>query len=319
MSPITTPFNAQSTAAEVSAGVDLTGQRAVVTGGASGIGLETARALAAAGAQVTLAVRNTDAGERAAADIHATTGRDDVRVARLDLADRSTIDAFTADWTGPLHILVNNAGVLALPERTTTPEGWETQFATNHLGHAALTVGLHDALTAAQGARVVVVSSSAHLMYPVVFDDIHFTSRPYDSGSAYGQSKTATILFTVALAKRWAADGITANALHPGGVLTNIQRHFDEAQLRLVGAVDEQGRRLDVAPGWKTPQQGAATSVLLAASPLLQGVSGRYFEDCNEAVVVTEPGDGSNGVASYALDPNNADRLWDETAQLLQH
>jgi NAD(P)-dependent dehydrogenase (short-subunit alcohol dehydrogenase family) len=319
MSRITTPFNAQSTAAEVSAGVDLTGQRAVVTGGASGIGLETARALAAAGAQVTLAVRNTDAGERAAADIHATTGHDDVRVARLDLADRSTIDAFTADWTGPLHILVNNAGVLALPERTTTPEGWETQFATNHLGHAALTVGLHDVLTAARGARVVVVSSSAHLMYPVVFDDIHFTSRPYDPGSAYGQSKTATILFTVALAKRWAADDITANALHPGGVLTNIQRHFDEAQLRLVGAVDEQGRRLDVAPGWKTPQQGAATSVLLAASPLLQGVSGRYFEDCNEAVVVTEPGDSSNGVALHALDPNNADRLWDETARILQH
>jgi NAD(P)-dependent dehydrogenase (short-subunit alcohol dehydrogenase family) len=318
MSRITTPFNAQSTAAEVIAGVDLTGQRAVVTGGASGIGLETARTLAAAGAQVTLAVRNTDAGERAAADIRATTGRDDVRVARVDLADRSTIDAFTTDWTGPLHILVNNAGVLALPERSTTPEGWETQFATNHLGHAALTLGLHDALTAAHSARVVVVSSSAHLMYPVVFDDIHFTSRPYDAWSAYGQSKTATILFTVALAKRWAADGITANALHPGGVLTNIQRHFDEAQLRLVGAVDEQGRRLDVAPGWKTPQQGAATSVLLAASPLVQGVSGRYFEDCNEAVVVTEPGDGSSGVAAYALDPNDADRLWDETAQLLQ-
>jgi NAD(P)-dependent dehydrogenase (short-subunit alcohol dehydrogenase family) len=318
MSRITTPFNAQSTAAEVIAGVDLTGQRAVVTGGASGIGLETARTLAAAGAQMTPAVRNTDAGERAAADIRATTGRDDVRVARVDLADRSTIDAFTTDWTGPLHILVNNAGVLALPERSTTPEGWETQFATNHLGHAALTLGLHDALTAAHSARVVVVSSSAHLMYPVVFDDIHFTSRPYDAWSAYGQSKTATILFTVALAKRWAADGITANALHPGGVLTNIQRHFDEAQLRLVGAVDEQGRRLDVAPGWKTPQQGAATSVLLAASPLVQGVSGRYFEDCNEAVVVTEPGDGSSGVAPYALDLNDADRLWDETAQLLQ-
>jgi NAD(P)-dependent dehydrogenase (short-subunit alcohol dehydrogenase family) len=317
MSRITTPFNAQSTAAEVIAGVDLTGKRAVVTGGASGIGLETAHALAAAGAQVTLAVRNTDAGERAAADIQATTGRDDVRVARLDLTDHSTIDAFTADWTGPLHILVNNAGVMALPERTTTPEGWETQFAANHLGHAALTLGLHDALAAAQGARVVVVSSSAHLMSPVVFDDIHFTSRPYDAWSAYGQSKTATILFTVAMAKKWAADGITANALHPGGIMTNLQRHLDDAQLRFVGAVDEQGRRMDVPPGWKTPQQGAATSVLLAASPHVQGMTGRYFEDCNEAVV-TEPGDGMSGVAPYALDPNDADHLWDETARLLQ-
>jgi NAD(P)-dependent dehydrogenase (short-subunit alcohol dehydrogenase family) len=206
---------------------------------------------------------------------------------------------------------------MALPEHTTTPEGWETQFAANHLGHAALTLGLHDALAAAQGARVVVVSSSAHLMSPVVFDDIHFTSRPYDAWSAYGQSKTATILFTVAMAKKWAADGITANALHPGGIMTNLQRHLDDAQLRFVGAVDEQGRRMDVPPGWKTPQQGAATSVLLAASPHVQGMTGRYFEDCNEAVV-TEPGDGMSGVAPYALDPNDADHLWDETARLLQ-
>jgi NAD(P)-dependent dehydrogenase (short-subunit alcohol dehydrogenase family) len=318
MSRITTSFHAQSTAAEVIAGVDLTGQRAVVTGGASGIGLETAHALAAAGAQVTLAVRNSDAGQRAAVGIQATTGRDDVRVARLDLTDRSTIDAFTAGWTGPLHILVSNAGVMALPERTTTPEGWETQFAVNHLGHAALTLGLHDALAAAQGARVVAVSSSAHLMSPVVFDDIHFTSRPYEPWAAYGQSKTAIILFTVAAAKKWAADGITANALHPGGIMTGLQRHLDEAQLRFVGAVDEQGRRMDVPPGWKTPQQGAATSVLLAASPHVQGVTGRYFEDSNEAVVVTGPGDGMSGVAPYALDPNEADRLWDVTARLLQ-
>jgi NAD(P)-dependent dehydrogenase (short-subunit alcohol dehydrogenase family) len=319
MSRVTTPFNAQSTAAEVIAGVDLTGKRAVVTGGASGIGLETARALAAAGAQVTLAVRNTDAGERATADIQATTRRDDIRIADLDLADRSTIDAFVTDWTGPLHILVNNAGVMALPERTTTPQRWETQFATNHLGHAALTLGLHDALAAAQGARIVVVSSSAHLMSPVVFDDIHFTSRPYDAWSAYGQSKTAAILFTVATAKKWAADGITANALHPGGIMTNLQRHLDEAQLRFVGAVDKQGRRMDVPPGWKTPQQGAATSVLLAASPHVHGATGRYFEDSNEAIVLTEPRDGRSGVAPYALDPDDADRLWDETARLLQH
>jgi NAD(P)-dependent dehydrogenase (short-subunit alcohol dehydrogenase family) len=318
MSRITTPFNAQSTAAEVIAGVDLTGKRAVVTGGASGIGLETARALAGAGAQVTLAVRNTDAGHRAAADIQATTGRDYVAVARLDLTDRSTIDAFTAAWTLPLHILVNNAGVLALPERIITTDGWEAQFAANYLGHAALTLGLHDALAAAQGARVVVVSSSAHLLSPVVFHDIHFTSRPYDGMSAYAQSKTATILFTVAISKKWAADAITANALHPGGVMTNIQRHFDQATLRSVGAVDEHDCPMVVPPGWKTRQQGAATSVLLAASPLVQGVTGRYFDDCNEAVVVTEPGDLSGGVAPFALDQNEADRLWDETARLLR-
>jgi NAD(P)-dependent dehydrogenase (short-subunit alcohol dehydrogenase family) len=318
MPEITTPFDAKSTAAEVIAGVDLTGKRAVVTGGTSGIGLETARALASAGAQVTLPARDTDAGERAAADIRSATGRDDVRVVPLDLLERSTIDAFVAGWNGPLHILVNNAGVMALPERTTTREGWETQFATNHLGPAALTLGLHGALAAARGARVVAVSSSAHLMSPVVFDDIHFTSRPYEAWSAYGQSKTATILFTVAMAGRWAADGITANALHPGGIMTNLQRHLDDAQLRYVGAMDEQGRRLDVPPGWKTPQEGAATSVLLAASPHVPGVTGRYFEDCNEAVVVTGAGDGLRGVAPYALDADGADRLWDETIRLLR-
>jgi NAD(P)-dependent dehydrogenase (short-subunit alcohol dehydrogenase family) len=326
MSRVTTPFDAQSTAAEVIAGVDLTGKHAVVTGGASGIGLETARALATAGARVTLAVRNTEAGQRAAADIQATTGRDDVRVRCLDLMDLATIDAFTADWTGPLHILVNNAGVLFavrsghqrqdLPERT--PQGWETQFAANYLGHAALTRGLHDALAAAQGARVVVVSSSAHVMSPIVFDDIHFTSRPYDAYSAYAQSKTATVLFTVAIAKKWAADAITANALNPGGVVTNIQRHLDQATLRSIGAVDEHDQPLAAPPGWKTPQQGAATSVLLAASSLVQGVTGRYFEDCNEAVVVTEPGDGTRGVAPHALDQNDADRLWGETTLLLR-
>ncbi|MGC4755496.1 SDR family NAD(P)-dependent oxidoreductase [Micromonospora trifolii] len=318
MSRIITPFSAQSTAAEVIAGVDLTSRRAVVTGGASGIGLETVRALANAGADVTVAVRDTAAGERAAADLTAGGTPGTVRVAHLDLADRASIDAFVTGWTGPLHILVDNAGVMALPELTRTAEGWETQFAINHLGHAELTLGLHDALAAAHGARIVVVSSSAHQQSPVVFDDIHFTARPYEAWSAYGQSKTATILFTVALAHRWAADGITANALHPGGIMTNLQRHLDDAQLRWVGAVDEQGNRLQVPPGWKTPQQGAATSVLLAASPEVNGVTGRYFEDANEALVIAERSDGMSGVLPYALDDKDADILWKETLRLLR-
>ncbi|MGW3603363.1 SDR family NAD(P)-dependent oxidoreductase [Micromonospora sp. NPDC005161] len=318
MSRIITPYSARSTAAEVIAGVDLSGRRAVVTGGASGIGLETVRALANAGAEVTLAVRDTAAGERAAADITAGGAHGAVRVARLDLADRTSIDAFVNTWTGPLHILVNNAGVMALPELTRTTEGWEAQFAINHLGHAALTLGLHDALAAAQGARIVVVSSSAHQQSPVDFDDIHFTDRPYEAWSAYGQSKTATILFTVALARQWAVDGVTANALHPGGIMTNLQRHLDDAQLRYVGAVDEQGNRLEVPPGWKTPQQGAATSVLLAASPEVDGVTGRYFEDGNEALVIAERADGMSGVLPYAIDDKNAELLWDETIRLLR-
>ena len=208
------------------AGVDLTGRRAVVTGGASGIGVETARALAAAGAEVTLAVRNTAAGERTAADIIESTGNNHVFVAPIELADRASVAAFAAGWDGPLHILVNNAGVMAEPLNR-TPEGWEHQFATNHLGHFGLALGLHDALAAAGDARIVSVSSSAHLRSDVHFDDIHFEHRPYEAWAAYGQSKTANVLFAVEAAKRWASDGIIANALMPGGIRTALQRHVD--------------------------------------------------------------------------------------------
>ncbi|HEY4408532.1 MAG TPA: SDR family NAD(P)-dependent oxidoreductase, partial [Acidimicrobiia bacterium] len=213
-------FGAQTTAAEVIDGVDLRGRRAVVTGASSGIGVETARALAAAGADVTLAVRDTDAGTRLAAGLVAELPADAGRltVTRLDLADRSTVAAFTAGWSGPLHILVANAGVMAFPQLTRTPDGREAQFAVNHLGHFALVTGLHRALAAAGGARVVSVSSIGHLFSPIVFDDIDYRFRPYDPWTSYGQSKTSNISFAVGAAERWAADGITANALMPGNV-----------------------------------------------------------------------------------------------------
>jgi len=299
MTRITTPFGFSSTADEVAAGIDLTGRRAIVTGGSSGIGVETARTLAHAGAEVTLAVRDIEAGKRTAADIGG-----EVRVAHLDLADRRTIADFVAGWDGPLHILVNNAGVMAMP-LTRTPEGWEMQFATNHIGHFALATGLHPALEAAGDARVVALSSSANKRSPVIFDDLHFALRPYDEWAAYGQSKSANVLFAVEAAKRWAADGITVNAVMPGAISTNLQRHVG-GQLR--AAADE----------WKTPQQGAATSVLVAVSPLLAGVGGRYFEDCNEAETLYSDNDAPlHGVAAWALDSANASRLWDVTEQLL--
>ncbi|OLT09355.1 oxidoreductase [Pseudonocardia sp. CNS-139] len=305
---ITTPFSPVSTAAEVVADIDLSGRRAVVTGGASGIGIETARALAGAGADVTIAARNVAAADQVAADIAATSGNA-VRVASLDLAVPASVAAFVAAWDGPLDILVNNAGVMA-PPLTRTRQGWELQFATNHLGHFALATGLHPALAAAGGARVVALSSSAHLESPVVFDDIHFRARPYAPYSAYGQSKTANVLFAVEASRRWAADGITVNAVMPGGIRTNLQRHVSLEQL---------AERLRLAGGsafrWKTPAQGAATSVLVATSPLLDGVGGRYFEDCTEAEVNRR---GSRrGVASYALDPESAERLWEVSAAAL--
>ncbi|MEU2041941.1 SDR family NAD(P)-dependent oxidoreductase [Nocardia niwae] len=306
---ITTPFTAESTAAQVLAGIDLAGRRAVVTGGASGIGIETARALAGAGAEVTLAVRDLAAGERTAADIIATTGNERVRVAALDLAERASVAAFAGDWDGPLHMLINNAGVMASPLMR-TPQGWEMQFATNHLGHFALTTGLHRALAAAGGARVVSVSSSAHHRSPVVFDDIHFERRPYDPWSAYGQSKTANVLFAVEASRRWAGDGVTVNAVMPGGIRTNLQRHVSDDELERLRAAAGGTRMM-----WKTPQQGAATSVLVAASPLLDGVGGRYFEDCGEAEVGVLS--ARNGVADYALDPEAAARLWLVSSEML--
>lgn len=310
-SRIETPFGATSTAAEVVVGVDLTGRTTVVTGAASGIGVETARALALTGAAVTLAVRDGSAGRAVAADITATTGNAAVRVEPLDLADPASVAAFIGRWQGPLHLLVNNAGVMMTPE-TYTEQGWELQFATNHLGHFALALGLHDALAADGSARIVSVSSSGHGRSPVVFDDLFFDRRPYDPGEAYGQSKTANVLFAVEASRRWTADGITANALMPGGIWTKLQRHWDP---EVLAAMKERVAASGMSA--KTPEQGAATSVLLATSPLLEGVGGRYFEDCHEAEVRDELVDGVYGVRPWALDPVAAERLWDVSLALL--
>ncbi|MEV4175441.1 SDR family NAD(P)-dependent oxidoreductase [Nonomuraea sp. NPDC049709] len=300
------PFDRHSTASEVIKSVDLSGKRAVITGATSGIGVETARALAAIGAEVTLAVRRPDAGEQVAADLRTKTGNDAIHVARVDVADLASVNAFTAAWAGPLHILVNNAGIMMLPELERGTGGHEQQFATNYLGHFALALGLHRALADARGARMVNVSSSGHMFSPVVFDDLDYRFRPYDALGAYGQSKTAEVLLAVEADRRWSGEGIRANALHPGAIATNLQRHT--------------GGLKTPEPYRKTIEQGAATTVFLAASPLVEGIGGRYFEDVNEAPQVTsrptQP--GVPGVAPYALDAANAERLWDLGTTILR-
>ncbi|MEK6309921.1 MAG: SDR family NAD(P)-dependent oxidoreductase [Curtobacterium sp.] len=303
---ITTPFGATSTASEVLDGVDLTGRRAIVTGGAAGIGRETARALASAGATVTIATRRLDDARQVAQELSAETNHT-VNAARLDLADPESLRSFVAAWEEPLHILVDNAGIMATPEQRTR-DGRELQFATNHLGHFLLSVGLHDALAAADNARVVVLSSVGHVNGPVRFEDLDFTKKPYDPWLAYAQSKTANILFAVEAAKRWADDGIAVNALNPGRIWgTNLGRHIDTPPR----SFDPNGK---TGVSEKNIEQGAATSVLLAASPLVEGVTGKYFEDCEEAVPFT-PG-VRRGVADYAIDADNARRLWDVSAEL---
>lgn len=310
---VETEYGAKTTAKEVVAGIDLSGKSAIVTGGGSGIGIETARALAGAGAAVTLAVRDVEAAEKVAQDIRATESTDEVHVAALDLTDLGSIDDFVSDWDGPLEILVNNAGVMNTPEERTT-YGWELQFATNHMGHFALTTGLRDDLVAAKGARVVSVSSSAHLSSPVDFEDLMFETREYDPRKAYGQAKTANVLFAVELTNRWSSTGVFANALMPGGIWTRLQRHWSEERVANLKAREARG---DAPISMKTPEQGASTTVLLAASPALEGIGGRYFEDCQEAEVVAAETESSDGVRDYALDPESARRLWEVSEELL--
>jgi NAD(P)-dependent dehydrogenase (short-subunit alcohol dehydrogenase family) len=302
---LTTPFGFESTTSDVLDGVDLSGKRALVTGAGSGLGAETARSLARAGASVTLAVRRLDAGEQLAQDIRKSTGNDEVAAVALDLVDQASVRRLVDAWTGPLDILVNNAGIMAVPKLQRTAEGWEMQFATNFVGHFALVRGLHDALAAGGSARIVSVSSTAHLMSPVIFDDLHYRFRPYDPWTAYGQSKTAAVLLAVEATRRWADRGIVANALNPGAIATGLQKHT--------------GGLSTPEEFHKTVEQGAATSVFLAASPLVEGVGGRYFENSSESPVVSERAASlgrAGGVAPYALDSGNAQRLWDVACEL---
>jgi NAD(P)-dependent dehydrogenase (short-subunit alcohol dehydrogenase family) len=315
---ITTRFDGSSTAEEVIAGVDLHGLRAVVTGASSGIGAETARVLAIAGAEVTLAVRDTGAGARVADRIAAAAGESRAAVATLDLADPGSVARFARDWDGPLHLLVNNAGlVTAGLERT--KEGWELQFATNHLGHFALAWALHDAL--AQGARdrgaarIVSLSSTAHMRAPVDFGDIHFERRAYDPQTAYARSKTANSLFAVEATRRWGAESIMANAVNPGGVKTGLQRNFTQWQRESLDAAEAAG-----VFTYKTIGQGAATILVAAVAPEFERTGGHYLDDCREAYTVPDNADlsaHSHGVKEWALDPDAARALWAVSLRML--
>ena len=315
---ITTRFDGLSTAEEVIAGVDLHGLRAVVTGASSGIGAETARVLATAGADVTLAVRDTTAGARVADRIAASAGEPRAAVAAIDLADPESVARFARDWDGPLHLLVSNAG-LVTGGLERTKEGWELQFATNHLGHFALAWALHDAL--AQGAqdrgiaRIVSLSSTAHMRAPVDFDDIHFERRAYDPQTAYAQSKTANSLFAVEATMQWGAEGIVANTVNPGGVKTGLQRNFTQRQRESLDTAEAAG-----VFTYKTTGQGAATTLVAAVAPEFERTGGHYLDDCREAYTVPNDADlstHSHGVKQWALDPDTARELWSVSLQTL--
>jgi NAD(P)-dependent dehydrogenase (short-subunit alcohol dehydrogenase family) len=299
-------FGAATTADEVLDGIDLGGKRVLVTGASSGIGQETARALAARGAEVILTARDVPKGEAVAQGIRESTGNPKVFVESVELGSLRSIRDFAQRFLAKydtLHVLVNNAGVMACP-LAHTADGFEMQFGTNHLGHFLLTGLLLPALRKGAPARIVSVSSRGHHIAPVDFDDPNFERRPYDKWQSYGQSKTANILFAVGLDRRLSPQGIRAVALHPGAIPTELARHLVPDDIKFL-----QSRGGSTGLKFKTVEAGAATSAFGAAAPELEGKGAVYLEDCHVAAVNDEP-NALFGVKSYAIDPANADRLW---------
>jgi NAD(P)-dependent dehydrogenase (short-subunit alcohol dehydrogenase family) len=302
-------FDASSTAAEVMAGIDLSGKLAIVTGGYSGVGLETVRVLVGAGASVIVPARRPDLAREVLAGIE-RVDVDDLQLDDLDSV-RGFAERFLASGRD-LDLLINNAGVMASPEFRVGP-GWEGQFGTNHLGHYVLTNLLWPALTRGGGARVVELTSAAHRISPIRFDDMQFERDPYDKWQAYGQSKTANSLFALQLDALGQDAGVRAFAVHRGGIMTPLQRHLSIEEMRASGWVDDDGNPVGQ---FKTPEQGAATSVWCATSPQLDGMGGVYCADCDVADIVESIQPGGGGVMAHAVDPDAAARLWEVSAQL---
>jgi len=302
--PINSGYGARTEAREATGERDLKGKVAIVTGGYSGLGLETTRALAEAGAIVIVPARTPEKAQKALVNI------DNVEQASLDLADPKSIDAFAGGFlsrTQKLDILINNAAIMASPLMRDA-RGYEAQFATNHLGHFQLTARLWPALKAANGARVVSLSSIGHRISPPDLEDPNFERTEYNKWLAYGRAKSANALFAIGLDRRGAPHKVRAFAVHPGGIMTDLQRYMPEEEKRLMGWIDADG---NVDPRFKTPSQGAATSVWCATNVQLEGHGGVYCEDCDIARQVPADDKGFSGVRPWAIDPALADNLWD--------
>ena len=305
--PMGSGFHAKSTAQEVVRGIDLSGKNAVVTGGYSGIGLETVRALAGAGARVTVPARRPDTAREALAGINGVT------VAAMDLSDLSSVRKFAEDYAathGKAHLLINNAGIMACP-LARVGAGWESQFGTNHLGHFTLYQGLLPSLRAAQGARVVALSSTGHILSDVIWDDPNYQSRKYDKWEAYGQSKSANALFALGVDLREKGNGIRAFSVHPGGIFTNLQRHLPDEEMVVLGWKNPDGTLPErVKASFKTPEQGASTTVWAATSPKLDGRGGVYCEDCDIARAATPESQRYQHAREWISDDARAEKLW---------
>lgn len=305
--PLGSGFRAKSTAQEVAQGIDLSGKHAVVTGGYSGIGLETVRALASAGAQVTVPARRPEAARAALSGIAGVT------VASADLADAASVRRFAQDHAAAnpkLHLLINNAGIMACP-LARIGNGWESQFGTNHLGHFALYQGLLPSLRAAGGARVVALSSTGHILSDVIWDDPNYQSRTYDKWEAYGQSKSSNALFALGVDLRERDNGIRGFSVHPGGIFTNLQRHLQDEEMVVLGWKNPDGSQPErIKAMFKTPEEGASTTVWAATSPQLDGKGGVYCEDCDIAQAATPDSARYQHAREWITDPARAEKLW---------
>ena len=307
-------FGRESTTDEVLDGIDLSGRHAVVTGASAGLGVETARALAAHGARVTMAVRDLAKAEAAREGITASVPGADLELREVDLASLASVrtfaDAFVADHA-TLDLFIGNAGIMACPQSTTV-DGYELQLGTNHLGHFVLARALLPLLAATPGSRTVLLSSAGHRMGDVDLDDPWFEHTPYDPWTAYGRSKTANILTAVALDHRLAEHGSQAFAVHPGGIMTELSRHLTDETLQQLISLRPPGDK----PFWKTVEQGAATTCYAATSPDLADQRAWYLEDCHLAPITDDPLAGA-GVRAYAVDPDRAEALWAWSEQLV--
>jgi NAD(P)-dependent dehydrogenase (short-subunit alcohol dehydrogenase family) len=311
-------FNSESTTDDVIAGIDLHGKTAVVTGASAGLGIETARTLAGAGAQVVMLARDQGKLDAAVAGIREQQPDARIETQLLDLANLASVRSAASSLLGrfaQIHLLINNAGVMACPLARTT-DGFELQFGTNHLGHFMFTCLLTPALIAAAPARVVNLSSAGHKFGSVDFDDPNYLQRDYEKWAAYGQSKTANALFSVGLNARLSAAGVTAVAVHPGTIVTELGRHLDADDIKaLTSRISERASGSGQAMAFKSIPAGAATSVWAATSAELEGRGGIYLEDCHIAEPEVEG--AADGYAPHALDPAAAEQLWQISEQLV--